>query len=256
MRAWLGASGLCNLILSGVLGFTGLMAAAPARAEFVVPPLRGPVQDEAGILSGSQQQEIETLLRDIHSRGVAQVQVLILKTLDGEPIESASIKITDAWKLGDAKKDNGVLLLVAVAERKIRIEVGQGLEGDLPDVIASRIIQRVITPYFKAGQYGAGIQAGVQAIFRAVHPEESSPGTAGRNLEQPKSELSGWEILKALFILLIILIVIAGGGGGRRRGFMSGAALGGLGGFGGGGGGGGWSGGGGGFSGGGASGGW
>ena len=228
-----------------------------AGAAFQVPPLRGPVQDETGTLSRSQIQEIEQFIRANNSSGLVQLQVLVVPSLEGEPIESASIKVTDAWKLGTEKKDNGVLLLIALGDKKIRIEVGQGLEGDLPDVIASRIIRNVISPYFKQGQFARGIQAGLEAIVQTISPADGQKHSYEDGASVERSGIPDGLKIFLIILFVILMLSIRGGGGG---GFIPGGRRGGYGGFGGGGwsggGGGGWSGGGGGFSGGGASGGW
>ncbi len=238
-----------------------------AAEEFVVPQLTGPVVDQANFLSTDAQSKLDQFLRRHAERGGAQVQVAIVDSLAGLSIEEASIKIVDQWKLGEKKTDRGILLLVAPNERKVRIEVGQGLEGDLPDVVASRIIQEVITPYFKAGEKDRGVINGVMAIVRKTDP----------NLSEPTSDVPGEQgLLDAgdakdlllermtknwitiLFWVIIFIVVVLRP---RRRGIFGGGGFGG-GGFGGGGfgggssGGGSWSGGGGGFSGGGSSGSW
>ena len=189
-----------------------------------------------------------------------QFALLTVPSLEGNAIEEYALRVAEAWKLGEKGKDNGLLMLVSAGDRKFRIEVGYGLEGDIPDAFASRVQRDVLTPAFRAGQYGAGItQAfallGAQGRGEAVAlPEpEVPPQRVRRQLPAP-----------VLFIVLafIVLSMFGGGGGrGRRRrgGVMFGGMLGGggFGGFGGGGGGGGFGGGGGGrFGGGGASGGW
>lgn len=215
--------------------------------------------DEAGLLASSEKAQLTELLFRVHQTGKSQIQVLIVPTLDGEPIEQASIKVVDQWKLGGQKTDNGVLLLVAVQDKKIRIEVGQGLEGDLPDAIASRIVRQVISPLFKQGRFAEGIAQGVLQILQKVAPEFAE-GTVP--VESPskrqKIHLGNKEVIALiiLFVLFSILGRFGGGGRGFRGGYGGGFGGGGLGGFGGGGGSGGWSGGGGGFSGGGASGDW
>ncbi|MFN7729793.1 MAG: TPM domain-containing protein [Bdellovibrio sp.] len=219
--------------------------------------------DQAGVLNPDTVQKLSSLLRKINERDAVQLQVLTLTSLQGEEIEQASIKIVDQWKLGTAKKDNGVLFLIVPTEKKMRIEVGQGLEGDLPDVIAKRIISDVVAPYFREGLFNEGITAGVIEILRRTDARaigEAAPAPLPR--EKKKSGLF-WIIIIGV-LLFLKQILFGGGGGGRgfggRRGFGAGlggfGAGGGFGGFGGGSSGGGWSGGGGGFSGGGSSGSW
>lgn len=244
------AAPLCALML-----LVGLGASA-----FQVPSLTGPVVDEAGVLNGQTVSKLSGLLQRINQRGTVQLQVLTLSSLQGDVIENVSIQVVDAWKLGTAKGDNGVLFLIVPSEKKMRIEVGQGLEGDLPDVIAKRIIADVVAPYFREGLYNEGITAGVIEILRHTDAKaigEEAPPPPAR--EKKKSGLF-WFIL--IIFLLLLKQILFGGGGGGGRGFGGRRGLGGFygGGFGGGGfggsSGGGWSGGGGGFSGGGASGSW
>jgi uncharacterized protein len=229
---------------------------AYGQTEFQVPRLSGPVMDEVGYLTRSDERELTQVLYDFNRRGVAQVQVLIVPSLQGIPIEQASIQIADQWKLGDEKKDNGVLFLISAQDRAMRIEVGQGLEGAIPDVYAKRIISDQVIPLFRAKKFSAGIVMGVHQIITLADKE-----FADTNQLEKSSE--GGNLPIGLVIVLLIIIIVLGrfGGGGRGnfrgRGYGVLGGLGGLGGGGfGGGGGGGWSGGGGGFSGGGASGGW
>lgn len=240
-----------SLFLSLALVFLGVSAGA----QFQVPRLTGPIIDEVGYLTRDDRQALMQLLYDFNRRGKAQVQVVIIPSLQGEAIESASIKITDAWKLGDAKKDNGVLFLVSAEDRKMRIEVGQGLEGAIPDAIAKRIISDQVIPLFRSKRFSDGIVLGTHEILRYADKEFADENIA--------PEESGGKIPVGVIVLLLIIISILGrfGGGGGRRfrgGGWGGGGYYGGGGWSGGGGssGGGWSGGGGGFSGGGASGSW
>ncbi len=228
---------------------------------FVVPELTGPVVDQAQLLSGGEQASLERFIRGFAETGKAQIQVLIIPTLDGTPIEEASIQIVDKWKLGTKKGDNGVLFLIAVQDRKMRIEVGQGLEGDIPDAYASQIIRDIVTPYFKLQKYKEGVYGGVMAIVQHIDPEYRSAERPAQTTSRGRP-LGGIQLL-GLLILFIVISVLSrfggGGGGSRFGGGFGGGGFGGGGfggGFGGSGGGGGWSGGGGGFSGGGSSGSW
>jgi uncharacterized protein len=242
-------------IFNAFFSFFLVLIAVGARAEFQVPTLSGPVMDEVGYLERSDRQALMQLLYDFNRRGKAQVQVLIVNSLDGTPIEEASIKVTDKWKLGDEKKDNGVLFLISHQDRKLRIEVGQGLEGAIPDVIAKRIISDQVVPLFRSKRFSDGVVLGTHEILRYADKEFADQNIA------PEEETSG-KIPFWVIVILVIIITILGrfGGGGRRfrgGGWGGGGFYGGGGWSGGsGGGGGGWSGGGGGFSGGGASGSW
>lgn len=204
--------------------------------------------------------ELEKLLRQIQNAGLAQIQVLTVPSLQGETIEQASIQIVDKWKLGTEKGDNGVLILVAKDERKIRIEVGQGLEGVIPDITAKRIVSDLMVPFFRQGQFSQGIYAGTLAVIQAVDPTVADE--KGQYTEVvPDKKSQRFNLLINILVLVVMIFIAFIGRGGRSRrlrggGFYGGFGGGGFGGGGFGGGGGGWSGGGGGFSGGGASGGW
>lgn len=244
-----------------------LMFTTPAYAEFAVPKLSGPVVDQAGMLSQSTEARLDAALRTLKKQGGTQLVVLTVPSLEGLSIEQASIQIVDQWKLGNEKEDDGVLLMIARDERKIRIEVGQGREGDLTDAYSKRIIDETMTPLFRAGEVDAGVTVGVFQIAKRTNPdvnltsilEGSATSRRTRGRSQRSSPMS-----TLMFVLISIVFGLTrmgrfGYGGGYRRGgsyLLGGAALGGSRGFGGGGFGGGFGGGGGGFSGGGASGGW
>lgn len=234
-----------------------------AEAGFAVPRLSGPVVDQARIFRNQDVEGLEKWLQEIKSRGKVQIQVVTLESLQGLTIEEASIQIADAWKIGGAKTDKGLIFVMAPKERKIRIEVGQGLEGDLPDIFAKQIVSDVIAPHFRKGDYEQGIIAGITAALHKVDPEAVNQDAYQDASTKRKAGALGLRLI-VLLIILILIINLFGGGGRGRRGRGSDFLAGGLGGFGAGGGfggwsgggGGGWSGGGGGFSGGGASGDW
>lgn len=246
--------------------FLSVLLPASALAEFTVPSLTGPVVDGAGMLSPSTVAKLSSFIRRVYDSGGPQLQVATVQDLGGISIEEASIKITDQWKLGGAKADNGVLLLISRNERKIRIEVGQGLEGSLTDAYSSRIIRDIMTPRFRSGDVDGGVVAAVFAIVRYTYPEflKDDRGTgsmpAASSSDGGGGGVDGHTIETLLMIFFFTFLILPALFGRRRRGFWLGGGGGGWGGggFGGGGfgGGGGWSGGGGGFSGGGASGGW
>ncbi|MCK6053196.1 TPM domain-containing protein [Moraxella osloensis] len=135
---------------------------APVAADKLI--LNNPVIDEAKILSASDKQAIETKLRSLNDRGLAQAAVVIVPTTNGEDIFDYSMKIADRWKLGKKDTDQGLLMVVAVNDRKMYILTGYGLEGTIPDAVAKRIINDDITPRFKQGDYAGGIIAGINRI--------------------------------------------------------------------------------------------
>lgn len=254
---------MLSILLNLLLMMNSHALAAPA--DFLVPPLTGPVVDQAGMLSSTTKDSLEQYLRKLVERGGAQIQIATVSDLGGLSIEEASIKVTDQWKLGKKKEDRGLLLLIAKNEHKVRIEVGQGLEGNLPDITASRIINDVIVPRLKEDSADRAVIDGVLAIVQYTDPklldDLQSPAGAQSQSAAPKG-LGNWisVLLWLGFIFLFMLPAFFGRRrGGAGAGFATGLLLGGMGGHGWGGSsgsGGGWSGGGGGFSGGGASGSW
>ncbi len=254
MKTW--ASSLFGLLLL-VMG----PCLPLAQAEFIVPPLSSPVVDQAQVLSPAFRERMSYALRELTARTSTQLAILIVPELGGVPIESASIQVVEKWKLGKKDTDRGLLLLIAMKERRMRIEVGQGLEGEIPDAIAKRIIADTITPRFKDGEIDVGIFWGVDDLISRAEPQFNLQSYFSGKERKISAKGKGGTGGIALIVLIAIMILILrglGGGRGGRGGFYGGGyggSYGGGGGFGGGSGG-GFGGGGGGFSGGGASGGW
>ena len=144
----------------------------PALADIAVPPLAGRVVDRTGTLSSTDVDTLNQTIRAFEARKGSQVAVLVVPTTDGESIEQFSLRVAEAWKIGRKKIDDGVLLVIAKNDRKLRIEVGYGLEGALTDVTSKRIIDEIITPRFRNGDFGGGISAGVDRILRVVEGEK------------------------------------------------------------------------------------
>ena len=249
-----------GLLLTGA----ALVGAGSARAETSYPALTGRIVDQANILKPDARAAILPKLAELEDKSGIQLVVATVPSLQDGDIESFANGLFRAWKLGEEKKNNGLLLLVAPNERKVRIEVGYGLEGTMTDALTKVIIQSAIVPSFKAGDYSAGIVKGVDAIIGAltVDSDEWQRKTKVRVDKQanPIDLLIPYFIF-ALFVFVILsMISNARGSSGRwvRRGnrtiYIPGPPMGGGGGWSGGGGG-GWSGGGGGggFSGGGGS---
>ncbi|MFZ4800844.1 MAG: TPM domain-containing protein [Chlorobium sp.] len=216
-----------------------------------VPALSGRVNDYGSMISAQARSDIEAKLQQFETTESTQIVILTVPSLQGDPIEDFSIRVAEAWKIGHKGSDNGVLLIVSRDERKVRIEVGYGLEGKLTDLLSGRIIRDEISPLFKAGQFDAGFTRGVDVLISVVHGEYKA---------KPQSKSKPSMPLLAI-ILLVIYFISQIFRGHRGGGLMGGAGLGGGfygGGFGGGGSGGGGfgGGGGGGFGGGGASGDW
>lgn len=169
-----------------------------------LPELKGYVNDYAGMLTPARAAALEEALRDFERSDSTQIVVLTIPALDGENIEAFSIRVAEAWKIGQQRVDNGVILLVAKAERKVRIEVGRGLEGKLTDLVSGRIIRAEISPRFKAGDFDAGIVAGVNAIAAVVKGEYTA---APRDLRQGKK---GAPPLYTLLVFLAVAAVFLG----------------------------------------------
>jgi uncharacterized protein len=185
---------LCRIGRAGAV-LTLLLGAMAVRAEVAVPPLTARVTDLTGTLSGEAVTRIEAKLANLEAKKGSQIAVLIVPTTQPEEIEQFSIRVEDAWKLGRKGVDDGAYLIVAKNDRRVRIEVGYGLEGALPDAIANRIITETITPHFKLGDYDGGVEAGVDQMIAVVN---------GEPLPEPDRK---WEHSSGLGHLLPILLV-------------------------------------------------
>jgi len=168
LRAWL---------LAATIAFIG-SASADAAGVVQVPPMQALVTDLTATLTSDQQAALAARLREFEGRKGSQVAVLVVPTTAPETIEAYSLRVVEQWKVGRRNVDDGVLLLVAKDDRTVRIEVGYGLEGALPDATAKRIISEVIVPRFKDGDFAGGIDAGVDRILRAVDGEPLAPPAA------------------------------------------------------------------------------
>jgi uncharacterized protein len=242
-----------------------LLSATTAHAAPPTPKLSDWVNDEAHVLNAQQVQQLTDFLKSQEEQTSNQIVILTIDSLNGEDIESFSIRAARAARIGQKKNANGVLLVAAIKDRRMRIEAGQGLEGVLTDALSSEIIRNEIAPSFKAGDYFGGLWAGVHAINKAIHGEYK--GTGRQRQHAPTIDVG-----TLLFWMIFFIVILASHVRFRRyrnhwlgpvwipnpsSGFGSSSSSGG--GFfdgGGGGGGGGFSGGGGSFGGGGASGGW
>ncbi|WP_374574288.1 YgcG family protein [Phenylobacterium sp.] len=238
------------------------VTAAGALAAPKFPPLTGRVVDDAKILSPATEERLTGELKALEDKTGHQMVVVTVPDLQGYPIEDYGYQLGRTWGIGDKDRDDGVLFLVAPSERKVRIEVGYGLEPVLTDALSSLILQRQVIPAFKAGDMEGGVVAGTEAVIAQLGlPEDQARAIAAQAAEQPATSDGGHfpVILIIIFVVLFLMgrgfgwwwlpfiFMGGGGGGGRHRG---------GGGWGGGGGGGGFSGGGGSFGGGGSSGSW
>ncbi len=169
-----------------------------------VPVLKARVNDYANMLSPATVSSLEEKLADFERKESTQIAVLIIPSLQGEVIEEFSMKVAEKWKIGQKKLDNGVILLIAKEDRRLRIEVGYGLEGKLTDLRAGRIIDRIITPSFKAGDYDRGVTDGVNAIMETVRGEYSA--VDARAPETDDSDPASF-ITPMIFVLFFIGII-------------------------------------------------
>jgi uncharacterized protein len=255
-RAPLGTRLRAGFVLMACFGLLSLVT--PRAMALDVPKLAGRVNDLAGLLPASSAAALETRLADYEARTGNQFVLLTVPSLEGDEIASFGIRVAEHWKLGQKGKDNGLILIIAPQDKKMRIEVGYGLEGNVPDAIAARVIRDVLGPSFRRGDFAGGIDAAFGVLMHAASGE-GSDALPPEPTSQARKRSPFVALLPVLLPLLLFFLLSNAGGGGRRRGggFYVGPGFGG--GFGGGGrhgGGGGFGGGGGGFGGGGASGEW
>ncbi|MBF5008708.1 TPM domain-containing protein [Burkholderia pseudomultivorans] len=173
---------------------------ACVRADVPVPALTARVTDEAGTLTSDQKATLEQTLKEFESRKGTQISVLIVPTTEPESIEQFSMRVVEQWKLGRKNVDDGALLIVAMNDRALRIEVGYGLEGALTDATSNRIINETILPRFKAGDFYGGISAGLDSIMRVASGEPLPPPSKRHHA----SEGGAGRLLPVLFLLTVM----------------------------------------------------
>jgi uncharacterized protein len=240
---------------AGVLAALATLAAAAPAAALEVPFLSGRVVDEAGILSPAAEEALTRTLEELESSTGAQVAVLTIPSLGDEALEDYSLRVAETWKLGGAERDDGVLFLVARDDRKMRLEVGHGLEGAIPDVLAGRILDNLVRPRFRGGDFDGGVGAGVDAVAALIRGENAEavvPPPAATGVPMPQG--CAVMFFGTFFFLLVVLPLLFGrkkrrfrvfgvpvtfggssGGSSRGGGFSGGGFSGGGGSFGGGG---------------------
>lgn len=155
------------MLLVAVTGFAPVMA----QQEVAIPQLTARVTDTTGTLDQGQKAALESKLQALEEKKGAQVFVLMVPTVQPDTVESYSRRVFDAWKVGRAKVDDGILFLIAKNDRRMRLEVGYGLEGAVPDALASRIINDYVAPHFKENDYAGGVNAGVTALVSLIENE-------------------------------------------------------------------------------------
>ena len=181
MRCWLIAFWLC---WAGLLCLP-LAAGAEEGAPLALPALTGRVVDMTATLTPPQKTQLETDLKQLETDKGAQAAILLLPSVKPESIEQFGIRLAEAWKLGRKGVDDGLILIVAKNDRRMRIEVGYGLEGAVPDAVAKRIVSERMAPRFKQGDYFGGLQDAVQALTAAIGSESGADGTRDRENAAP-----------------------------------------------------------------------
>lgn len=208
---------LVAILLAAGIGFP-----RPVAAQQAVPALTGRVVDTTGTLDAARRAALEARLEAIEKQHGSQVAVLLVPSTEPESIEAYAIRVAEQWRLGRADVDDGVLLVVAMRDRRMRIEVGYGLEGAIPDAIARRIIAEQMAPRFQAGDHAGGVEAAVESIGRAI-AGEGLPAPAAGAARHGDADDADW-------LSLLLFIAFAGFILTRMFGVIPGALIGGAGG--------------------------
>jgi uncharacterized protein len=200
------ARGILAVMALGLL----ILAGAVLAADF--PALTGRIVDQANVIPAATRDAIGPKLADLEAKSGIQLVVATVASLGGEEIEPYANELFRAWKLGEKTKNNGVLLLVAPNQRKVRIEVGYGLEGTLTDALSKVIIVNAIAPRFKAGDFGDGVSRGVDDIITVLTTDSSEwqQRPSLRLDNQPSTDFADW-VLIALLIGLVTLLIVSPG---------------------------------------------
>lgn len=206
---------IVRILLAGLLYWWASMAGAQ---NFVaVPPLTSPVTDQVGMLNPGQRQALENVLREYEARTGSQIAVLLISKTEPEAIEQYSIRVADAWKIGRKGIDDGAILIVAKdnppALRRLRIEAGRGVQGVLTDAQSKRILQDVIAPHFRQGDFYGGLVAGVSAIANLLN-QEQFPAPAGA--ADAAGEINLFDSLLPFLFFMFIVFMMRSRRGGRR----------------------------------------
>jgi uncharacterized protein len=198
--------GPCRLLLVCFLALLATLALAAPN----YPPLSGRIVDQAGVVQASTRAGLESKLRSLEEKSGIQLVVATVASLDGYDVESYANGLFRFWKLGEAKKNNGVLFLVAPKERKMRIEVGYGLEGTLTDALSKIILTSAVAPKFKTGDYSAGIERGVEGIVEVLSGDSAE--WVKRGPPQPTLFDEVFPLLVfALFVFIFVMMARSAG---------------------------------------------
>jgi uncharacterized protein len=193
--------------LGRVLLALTLLVAGAAAADVPVPPLQQRVTDQTGTLTSEQASALEAKLAAFEQRKGSQIFVLIVPTTQPETIEEFAIKVADAWKPGRKGVDDGALLVVAKDDRTLRIDTRYGLEGVIPDAVANRIVEDIMVPRFRSGDFYGGIDAGVDAMIKLIDGEPLPPPSQWRERPQQGRGID----LQALLAIGLVLVFVVGG---------------------------------------------
>jgi len=203
-------------------------AIAQAQDFAPIPPLDSPVVDTTGTLDAATKQQLQSQALALQQRKGSQLQVLVIPTTEPEDIAQYAVRAFEQWKLGRKGVDDGVLLIVAKNDRRVRIEVGYGLEGAIPDATSMRVIQEYMVPKFRTGDYAGGITDATAALVKLIDGEPLPAPMADHRPERGQGG-SGW--LVALFVAFVVAQVVRGIFGrapSLLRGILGGAAAGGI----------------------------
>jgi uncharacterized protein len=190
--------------LFGILALV-FAAAAGAASEVAVPPLKARVTDLTGTLDSTQLAALDAELRAFEQKKGSQIAVLMLPSTQPETIEQYSIRVAERWKIGRARVDDGVILIIAKDDHRLRIEVGYGLEGVVPDLVAKRIIREVIAPHFLANDFFGGIRDGTRTLMKLIEGEKLPPPAQAPITAPASSDY------QSLFGILLVVVIFGGG---------------------------------------------
>ncbi|GAC1328199.1 MAG: hypothetical protein NVSMB26_03160 [Beijerinckiaceae bacterium] len=204
------------LVIGAAILFVTTFAALAATLHF--PELSGRIVDQANILPAATRSSLETKLADLEQKSGIQLAVATVSSLEDQDVETYTNQLFRAWKLGDQAKNNGALLLVAPKERKVRIEVGYGLEGTLTDALSNVIITNAMVPKFKAGDFAGGVERGVDGIIAALTTDTSDwqkkPQVRAEDQDDAFNALLPFIIFGLIIFVFIMMQRHARGGGG------------------------------------------
>lgn len=183
---------------------------AEGQIQRDLPSLNEPVIDQANLLSPTEKQQLSQRILKLYNEGKGQIGVVIVPTTGQEDIFDYSMRVAEAWQLGSAKRDNGLLMTIAINDRRIQILTGYGLEGVLPDIVAGRIINDKIKPYFKQGQYAQGIDSGLAEIERILNLDPEIAAQAADELKERHEQAYKAQQASQATFGTVIFIIIAG----------------------------------------------